>query len=258
MANLDKAPPKIWHGPDHLHAVQHVALLKKAHAAGWGSEAPRLVRLIRPTHGTTVCIPRLTREVTTVKQFVLIFGPPAVGKMTVGAALSERTGLPLFHNHMTVELILPFFGMETPAYARLVDEFRTRIFEEVAASDGPGIIFTFAWDLGNPRNKERVDRWTSIFQARGAQISYVELFATLEARLARNQDPSRLAQKPSKRDIAASQAWLLKSDRERRLNSNGDFYYSDCHLRIDNTHLSPDDVAVRVQGHLELTVKGKR
>lgn len=177
------------------------------------------------------------------KQFVLIFGPPAVGKMTVGTALSERTGLPLFHNHLTVELVHPFFAMDAPKYRELVDEFRTRIFEEVAATEGPGIVFTFAWDMTDLRNKERVDRWTSIFSERGAQVAYVELFAELESRLARNRDPARLEQKPSKRDVAASEARLLESERTRRLNSDGDFYYPDRHLRIDNTHLAPEAVA---------------
>ena len=37
------------------------------------------------------------------KTLVIIFGPPAVGKMTVGSKLSKLTGLKLFHNHMTIE-----------------------------------------------------------------------------------------------------------------------------------------------------------
>jgi hypothetical protein len=33
---------------------------------------------------------------------VIIFGPPAVGKMTVGLELERLTGFRLLHNHMTV------------------------------------------------------------------------------------------------------------------------------------------------------------
>ncbi len=69
-----------------------------------------------------------------MKRFILIFGPPAVGKMTVGFALAKRTGLKLFHNHMTIELVLNFFGWGDPHF-RLSGEFRRRIFEEVASSD---------------------------------------------------------------------------------------------------------------------------
>lgn len=43
-------------------------------------------------------------------KFVLIFGPQAVGKMTVGHALEQTTELKLFHNHMTIDLLHPYFG----------------------------------------------------------------------------------------------------------------------------------------------------
>lgn len=41
-------------------------------------------------------------------KLVLIFGPQAVGKMTVGQELAKITGLKLFHNHMTIDLVSNF------------------------------------------------------------------------------------------------------------------------------------------------------
>jgi 2-phosphoglycerate kinase len=61
----------------------------------------------------------MTRE-TLPPTLVFIVGPPAVGKMTVGFALAERTGLRLFHNHQTIELALNFFEFGTPPFGRLV------------------------------------------------------------------------------------------------------------------------------------------
>lgn len=37
---------------------------------------------------------------------LLVVGPPAVGKMSVGQAITERTGLRLFHN-IAIEFALP-------------------------------------------------------------------------------------------------------------------------------------------------------
>lgn len=54
-------------------------------------------------------------------KFVLITGPPAVGKMTVGQELAKLTGLKLFHNHMSIELVHHFFDFSTPPFTRLVD-----------------------------------------------------------------------------------------------------------------------------------------
>ena len=46
-------------------------------------------------------------------KLILIFGPQAVGKMTVGQELATLTGLKLFHNHMTIDLVSPIFDYST-------------------------------------------------------------------------------------------------------------------------------------------------
>ena len=38
-------------------------------------------------------------------RLVVLYGPPGVGKLTVGTELSELTGFKLFHNHLTVNLV---------------------------------------------------------------------------------------------------------------------------------------------------------
>jgi hypothetical protein len=179
-------------------------------------------------------------------KLVILFGPPAVGKMTVGLELERLTGLRLFHNHMTIELVLRFFPHGTPPFARLVSEFRRRIFEEVAASDLPGLVFTYVWALDDPRDKAAVDAFIEPFRARGADICYAELEATQEERMRRNKTDLRLANKPSKRDLAASEERLLADDRSYRLNSNGDFFHPERHVKIENTALGPEAVARRI------------
>ena len=55
---------------------------------------------------------------------VVLFGPPAVGKMTVGHELCRLTGYRLFHNHLTIEPFLGIFEFGSPSFARLSSEFR--------------------------------------------------------------------------------------------------------------------------------------
>ncbi|MCX5443815.1 hypothetical protein [Streptomyces sp. NBC_00063] len=81
----------------------------------------------------------------TAPTLLYIVGPPAVGKATVGHEIATRTGLRLFHNHMAIEPVLRFFDFGSPAFVRLVDGFRQSLIEEVAASDLPGLIFTYVW-----------------------------------------------------------------------------------------------------------------
>ena len=183
---------------------------------------------------------------------VIVFGPPAVGKMTVGMELERLTGLRLFHNHVTIDPVLRFFEFGTPAFNRLVGEFRRRIFEEVAASDLPGLIFTFVWSLDDPSDKAFIDRTCEIFRARGAGVRFVELAASLDERLRRNETELRLAEKRPKRDLAHSRANLQSLDASYRLNTDGDCVYPDHWLRIDNTHLPPDAVARQIVDAFDL------
>lgn len=78
-------------------------------------------------------------------KFMLIFGPQAVGKMTVGQDLAKLTDLKIFHNHITIDLVSPFFDYSTKEAKRLVSLFRNEIFEEVSKSDLYGMIFTYVW-----------------------------------------------------------------------------------------------------------------
>lgn len=196
------------------------------------------------------------KRVEQEKVLVVIFGPPAVGKMTVGQALSELTGLPLFHNHLTIEPLLRFFPFGHPSFRRLSTEFRTRLFEEVAqAPEHHGLIFTYVWALDDPRDKAYVDRMTGIFVERGARVCFVELVAPLEVRLERNRGAARLAEKPSKRDLERSHAQLLETERTYRMNTTAaePFHYPEAYLRLDVTALSPGESALRIATHFGLS-----
>jgi hypothetical protein len=193
-----------------------------------------------------------SEELVRTSTLIFIIGPPAVGKMAVGYELAQRSGFKLFHNHQTIELVLRFFPFGSPAFSRLVREFRRRIFEEVAESDLPGLIFTYVWAFDEPSDAATVKEFANIFTSREARVLFVELEATLEERLRRNQTEFRLAEKPSKRDLEASQQRLLHNSTTYKLNSTDEFRGREDYLRIDNTDLSAGDAADIIIRHFGL------
>jgi len=193
---------------------------------------------------------RLIRAVQSRKElavnFVVIFGPPAVGKMTVGDELAKLTGMKVFHNHMTIDLILEFFPYGHEKFSKLVSEFRQRIFEEVARSDLPGMIFTYVWAFDLPGDKEQIDSYSEIFKQQGADVYFVELEADLDQRLERNKSEFRLSKKSSKRDTFRSEKNLLQTEGQYRMNTDGDFFYEENYVRINNTNLTPEETAQKI------------
>lgn len=176
---------------------------------------------------------------------LFVIGPPAVGKMTVGAAIAERTGLRLFHNHQAIELALSYFPFGSAPFTRLVHGFRHSIFEEVARSDLPGLVFTYVWAFDQPCDAQAVEGLADIFRTHGGRVHFLDLQADLEERLRRNESGFRLAQKPSKRDVTASRERLLAAEAKHQFSANDHFAgRSDC-LHIDNTALAPSVVAER-------------
>ncbi|PQP81885.1 hypothetical protein C0Q44_19640 [Paenibacillus sp. PCH8] len=176
-------------------------------------------------------------------KLVIIFGPQAVGKMTVGQELEKITNLKLFHNHMTIELVSPFFNYGTPQGKRLVRLFREEIFQEVAKSNLPGLIFTFVWAFDLEEDGEYIRQISEMFASNGAQVCYVELEADSSERLERNKSPHRLLHKPTKRDTEWSEQDLLDSMKQYRLNSEPGEVTHEHYIRINNTHKSPEEVS---------------
>jgi len=175
-----------------------------------------------------------------------LIGPPAVGKMTVGHVIAERTGLRLFHNHQTIELLLRYFAFGSPEFRRLTREFRRRIFEEVAASDLPGLVFTYVWAFDDPRDAEAVDQYARPFRERGGRVMFAELQASQSERLIRNETAFRLAEKPSKRDLVASRQRLMEDDARHQLESRGSLDHLAEYFHLDTSALTAEDAATRV------------
>lgn len=185
-------------------------------------------------------------------KFVLIFGPQAVGKMTVGHELEKITELKLFHNHMTIDLINPFFDYGTKEGKRLVSLFRKEIFEAVAKSDLYGLIFTYVWAFNLQPDWNYVESVCQIFETKGGTVYFVELEAELSERLERNKSPHRLEHKPAKRNIPWSESELVNSMDQYRLNSFDGEIKNENYMKINNTEMSAEDVAELIKERFEL------
>lgn len=182
-------------------------------------------------------------------KFVIIVGPQAVGKMTVGHELEKTTELKLFHNHLTIELVNPFFDYSTEAGKRLVKLFRREMFEEFAKSDMYGVIFTFVWRFDVQVDWDYVEQMSNIFESKGGEVYIVELQADLEERLTRNKTPHRLEHKATKRNIKWSEEHLKSTAESNRLNSVDGEVKKKNYLKINNTQLSATDTAKIIQDH---------
>lgn len=193
-------------------------------------------------HGDEV----ITKPKGAAMKFILLFGPQAAGKMTIGKELEKITAFKLFHNHMTIEMLHPFFGFSKEMF-ELSDMIRTEIFKALAAGETEGIVFTYVWAFDMKEDWDFVERICEIFESAGNEVYFVELEAEVETRLQRNKEASRLEEKPTKRNIAESERELLSSMEVHRLNSFKGEIERENYLRINNTDLEPEEAARRIR-----------
>lgn len=169
-------------------------------------------------------------------KLVMIFGDAAVGKMTVGQELMKMTNLRLFHNHMTIEMVIDVFGYYD---ANVVAKLREVMFESFAESQNEGLIFTYMWAFNQQSDWDYVNHVSEIFKKQGAELYYVELIAPLEIRLVRNATENRLKHKPSKRDLEASNQRVMHASTNYRIVSRDGEIPFENYIKIDNSYLSP-------------------
>ena len=173
-------------------------------------------------------------------KLLVLIGNTAVGKMTVGQELMKITDLRLFHNHMSIELVIDVFGGR---FGSVDKRLREVIFEEFAKSNNYGLIFTFMWAFDQQGDWDYINHLCDIFRRENAEIYYVELVASQEIRLQRNTTENRLKNKPSKRNIEFSKQLLINDDKKYRCVSYDGEIPFDNYIKIDNTDLSPEAVA---------------
>src|SRR5258707_2810209 len=111
-------------------------------------------------------------------QLIFISGMPAAGKLTVAKELEKITGYNLFHNHLTVDLLLGLFEFGSPAFVELRESIWLSVFDQACKAKLPGLIFTFAPE--KTVREEFVSRAIHTVESQGGEIVFLELTCSSE------------------------------------------------------------------------------
>ena len=172
---------------------------------------------------------------------VVIIGPQAVGKMTIGEKLKEKIGYTLMTNHDSIEIAIKIFSSNKDAKLKLKSKIREDVFN-ICLENNISIIFTFVVDFNTNDDILYLNELKNKFEKTGGHFYLIELEADLQTRLDRNKTPHRLECKPSKKNIEWSEKELIESKNIYRMNSIKDEIKFENYIKINNTNLSPNAV----------------
>lgn len=122
-------------------------------------------------------------------KLVFLYGPPAAGKLTVARELAALTGYRLFHNHLTVDLLLAVFEFGSLSFKRLRESIWLEVLKAACREDVPGVIFTFAPE--RTVDPGFVGHLCDEISASGGEVLFVELCCAAEERRRRIGDTER-------------------------------------------------------------------
>ncbi len=179
---------------------------------------------------------------TPVMKLIFIYGPPASGKLTVAEKLSELTGIPLFHNHLTRDLVKDIYGDRLDENYRLVDELRFKVFE-YCAKNNTDLIFTVVY--GGKEDEAIFKDYISKIKEYGTEINFVELTANPKDLVERVDNNSRkrykkLTNKEIMKDLVTDMSIFSIPFVES--------------LKINTSELSPEESANYIAYKLDLTL----
>lgn len=120
---------------------------------------------------------------------LFLYGKPATGKLTVARELAALSGYRLFHNHLTVDLLLAVFEFGSRPFVELREQIWLSVFRHAVAEGIPGMIFTFA-----PETTVRPDfvqQVVDTVSGSGNRVRFVELTCPMEEVYRRIDSQSR-------------------------------------------------------------------
>ena len=176
-------------------------------------------------------------------KLVFIYGPPAVGKLTVATELAELTSFRLYHNHVSVDFVRSVFQFGTPTFWRLVDKFRREILEE-AAKGGIDTIFTFVYGKGV--DDEFVKDIVRRVESHKGRVCFVRLYCDREVLLSRVGNRSR-----KELGKLTTKSGLVRMFRKFDLDAEVPAAKS---LAIDTGNRSPRQIAREIARHYHLPI----
>ncbi|WP_020575989.1 AAA family ATPase [Actinopolymorpha alba] len=173
---------------------------------------------------------------------VYLYGPPAVGKLTVATVIAERTGYPLFHNHLSIDCVRPVFDFGSEPFWRQVHAIREGIIAE-AAREGRDLVFTTVYN--HPDSAPQTNRRFEAVESNGGRVCLVQLTCSREALEARVRAEHRSAM-----------GKVATVEHLRRMLGQYDMFApipGRDSLHLDTSDFSATDAAERVIEHYQLS-----
>ena len=164
---------------------------------------------------------------------IFLYGPPASGKLTIAKKLAEKTGISLFHNHLTFDLAEVLYEPFTQPFYDYCADLRLDVFGDAKLAH-QDLIFTFFYI--SPDDDNFVNKIIHI--AGEDNVKFVKIEASSDTLLDRVENKDR-----AKYSKINSKSVLTRYLKENNWNESIEKTDS---LIISTDNLSPDEAVLKI------------
>jgi cytidylate kinase len=179
---------------------------------------------------------------------IIIIGPPAVGKYTIGKMLSTACNYRFLHEHQIVDIASALFDENSTERTTYYFKLRLDIFSDFIKynTTNRSIVTTFVHLFDNDYYNNFITSFLAMFQKNNYEVYIIELTASYEERIKRNTNEDRLQANPSKRNIENSTKKMNAVEGKHRTNSvESDTLFANYHHTIISTELLSQEEVVQ-------------
>jgi tRNA uridine 5-carbamoylmethylation protein Kti12 len=175
-------------------------------------------------------------------KIIVIYGPPAVGKLAVAQELANITGYKLLHNHLAIDLVESVLDRKKNKFWELIDSYRLSLLDAAAQESVDGVILTSVNIKG--KDDAFIKSLIDIAKKNSGDIYFVHLKCEMNKLKGRLQEPSR-KEHGKLMDIKTFERFVSENDVFDPIPFVDSF-------SIDNTNVSAAEAAMRIKKHYKL------
>lgn len=190
------------------------------------------------------------------KRAIIFIGPPASGKYTLANKLSNIIDAEFLHEHQILELTYEFFRDDKIKNLKLYFHLRGHFINFIVKnSEKKNLIITYAYIFNSKPHGIFFNNLLYFLKKSKYVIHIIELKSSLESRIKRNKNKNRLKIKPSKSNIAKSNARIRKLYKIAKMNSDNKLIFGINPLIINTDENSKKDCLSQIVEFVDKSVK---
>lgn len=110
---------------------------------------------------------------------IILHGPPASGKYSIAKELEQLIDASIYHNHLAIDVVKPFFDFGSSEFWRLVDEIRFNCLSAFLRAYPKTVVFT--WCYSDPEDRAFFESLEKVAQEAKSNIIPVFLQCSSES-----------------------------------------------------------------------------